>query len=85
MEMTYSYTINHANGDRSTSHNSYEDAEASLKAAYGDDIVFCEDWDAAGQPSADDYTERQLVWSDEGSSENDAGSNSIAEIVRRAE
>ena len=77
---TKTIEISHANGEPRQYAASMDVATMMLEERYGDEIVIFEDWESA---TFDGSVERKLVWANEDDADNDNGSNSVAEIIRR--
>ena len=70
-------TIEHANGLPSDRVETMDEAETLLKGVYGLDVVICDNWDQVGENRS-----RALAWESAEESDNDDGSNAVAQIIR---
>ena len=77
-----SYVLSYS-GSGATSEIYADSDSAAIKQAValiGGEPVVCDQWDADGCNGDDEPCKRLLIWSDEGSSENDDGANAVAQL-----
>jgi predicted NUDIX family NTP pyrophosphohydrolase len=68
------FVISYANGYPERSYDTYEEAQAAVRAEFGDDVAIGHDGDLDG------FGDRTLFWASEEDAENDDGARALGDI-----